>query len=81
MLKVKSNSVELRGIANSTTKKGNLFYILNVETADGTPHQLYCPSADVLPQGLKKGEEIFVTFDVRYYNGKERLVVSGVERA
>lgn len=81
MLKVTSAPLELRGIANNTSKKGNVYYTLNVESADGTPYALYCPSAECLPQGLKKGEMILVTFDVSYYKGNERLIVSGVERA
>ena len=81
MLKVTSPPVELRGIANNTSKKGNLYYTINVETDDGSPHGLYCPSAECLPQGLKKGEMIRVTFNVSYFKGSERLIVIGVERA
>lgn len=81
MLKVTSAPLELRGIANNTSKKGNLYYTLNCESEDGSPHGLYCPSADSLPQGLKKGDMIKVEFEVTYFKGNERLVVAKVERA
>lgn len=80
MLKVTSAPIELRGIANNTSKKGNLYYTLNCESEDGSPHALYCPSADALPQGLKKGDMVKVTFEVSYYKGNERLIVNAVER-
>ena len=53
---------------------------LNCESLDGSPHSLYCPSADALPQGLKKGDIVSVLFDVTYYKGNERLVVRKVEK-
>lgn len=80
MLIVKSYPLELRGIAHRTTKKGNLYYILNVESSDGTPHALYCPNADCLPAGLNKGDMISVTFEVSYFQNNERLVVKEVEK-
>ena len=80
MLTVKSTSVELRGIRNDVSKNGKAYYTLNVETADGTPHSLYCPDFNAIPQGLKKGEMIRVTFNVHRYQNQERLVVCGVER-
>lgn len=80
MLKVTSAPLELRGIANNTSKKGNLYYTLNVESDDGSPHALYCPKSEALPQGLKKGEMVRVTFEVSYFKGNERLVVTAVER-
>lgn len=81
MLKVKSAPLELRGVATKVSGKGKMYYTLNVETDDGSPHQLYCPNVDALPAGLKKGDMIFVTFDVAKYQNNERLVVIGVERA
>lgn len=81
MLKVKSYPLELRGIANTTSKKGNVYYTLNCESDDGSPHALYCPKIEALPQGLKKGDKILVTFEVSYFKGNERLVVAQVERA
>lgn len=80
MLQVKAESLELRGIANKTSNKGNIYYTLNCESSDGSPHALYCPSSDALPQGLKKGDMVTVLFDVTYFKGNERLVVRKVEK-
>ena len=80
MLTVKSNPLELRGIVNNTSKNGKAYYTLNVESADGTPHALYCPDFNALPQGLKKGDVVCVTFNVHRYQNQERLVVCKVER-
>lgn len=78
MLTVKSCPVELRGIANKATKDGKPYYILNVEDNEGNPHGLYCRDFNKLPQGMKKGDMIQVTFEVHYFGGKERLIVSGI---
>lgn len=80
MLTVKSTPLELRGIANKTSKTGKIYYVLNCETDDGTPHALYCPSADALPSGLKKGDIITVDFQVSSYKGSERLVATHVDK-
>lgn len=81
MLKVKSEVMELRGVANKQSAQGKVYYIVNVETMDGTPHQFYCPDATALPQGLKKGDNVVLTFDVKYYKNQESLVVANVEKA
>lgn len=81
MLTVKSSPLELRGIANKSSRNGNQYYVLNVESSDGSPHALYCPKFEALPQGLKKGEMVQVTFEVSYFKGNERLVVTAVERS
>ncbi len=81
MLRVKSEPLELRGIVHKQTKAGKLYYVLNTESDDGSPHALYCPDAGRLPQGLKKGDLVQVTFDVAVFQGNERLVVSMVEKA
>lgn len=78
MLTVKSNTLELRGIANKETKKGNIYYVLNCEGEDGTPYAFYCPSSDAFPEGLKKGCMISVEFEVKRYNGNEQLIVRQV---
>ena len=80
MLTVKSEPLELRGVANRVKKTGELYYLLNVEDAEGTPHQLYCPDPDAVPQGLRKGENIVVTFHVKQYERTEYLVVNKVEK-
>lgn len=82
MLTVKAEKLELRGVMNQTSAKtGKVYYILHTETSAGEPHQLFCPEASALPQGLKKGDLVNVTFDVQRYKQNERLVVAKVERA
>lgn len=81
MVKVKSEKLELRGIANRQSKNGKVYYIVNVESLDGTPYGFYCPDASAFQQGLKKGDMVCVTFDVKIYNGNEQLLVNKVEKA
>lgn len=80
MLVVKSCPLELRGIAHKNKKSGGIYYVVNVESADGTPHALYCPSSEPLPHGLAKGDMVTVTFEVSRYHNNERLVVLEVEK-
>lgn len=80
MLKVTSETLELRGISSSTSKKGNAYYTINAETRDGSPYQFYCPHFEALPQGMKKGEFIRIIFEVKYFKGNERLEVHKVEK-
>ena len=80
MLTVKSSPLELRGIANKSSRNGNVYYVLNVESADGSPHALYCPNQEALPVGLRKGDMVSVSFEVAYFKGNERLVVAKVEK-
>lgn len=81
MLTVNSIPLELRGVAHKTTKQNKTYYIVNCEIADGTAYQFYCPDANALPAGLKKGDMVIVTFEVLYFNGNERLVVRGLKKA
>lgn len=81
MFKLKTDTLELRGIENKASKNGNVYYILYVENLFGKSYNFYVPKADALPQGLKKGDSIIVTFDLSYYKGQERLSVSKVEKA
>lgn len=78
---LKSAPLELRGIANRTnTKSGNVYYVMNMETDDGTPWQFYCPSAEAFPQGLKKADKVCVTFEVKRFQNKDSLIVHKVEK-
>lgn len=79
MLKVASEPLELRGIASKTTKSGNMYYVINAETPDGTAHQFYCPDFNALPQGLNKGDQVRLYFEVKYFDRQEKLVVTRVE--
>lgn len=78
MLTVYSNPLELRGVAHKVSKNNKSYYVINCESDDGSPHAFYCPDASALAQGLKKGDMVCVTFDVAYFKGNERLVVTKV---
>ena len=81
MVKVKSEKLELRGIANRKSKNEKVYYIVNVESNDGTPYGFYCSDAASFQSGLAKGDMVHVTFEVKIYNGNEQLVVVKVEKA
>ena len=80
MFKLKTDALELRGIENKSSNKGNVYYILYVENFCGKAYNFYVPNANALPDGLKKGDSIIVTFDLSYYKGQERLSVCKVEK-
>lgn len=81
MLTVTSNKLELRGVANKTSKNGTVYYVINTETEDGTPYGFYCKDSSAFPSGLKKGDTVNVVFEVSYYKGQERLVAVEVKKA
>ena len=80
MLYLNAENLELRGVANKTSKTGNLYYVMNVETQDGEHHEFYCPDSNVFPNSLKKGDKINVSFEVSYYKGNPKLTVARVEK-
>lgn len=80
MLCMKSLPLELRGVQNRLTKGGKAYYLLNVENEDGMPYQLYCPNSNALPQGLKKGDMVTVTFAYTVFDRQERVYVTQVEK-
>lgn len=80
MLTVIANKLELRGVVNKTSKNGTVYYVLNMEDAEGTPMQFYCPESNALPQTLRKGDKVNVTFEVKSYKGTDKLIVRKVEK-
>lgn len=80
MLKVVSDTLELRGVASNTSKNGKTYYVINAEDNDGTAFQFYCPTYEALPQGMKKGDKVRLHFVVKYFNRSERLEVEKVEK-
>lgn len=77
-MELTTNVLELRGLKNSKSKKGNTYYILNCETVEsGDALKFYCPSADVLPEGLKKGDKVKILV---YYNNFKNLIVREVKK-
>lgn len=81
MLIVKTTPLELRGISSKVSGKGKMYYNINVESEDGSPHSLYCPNVDALPAGLKKGQMIIATCEIVKFGKEEKLVVNQVQRA
>lgn len=69
MLTFTTTMVELRGISNQTNKKGEVYYLVNVEEADGTPYQFYTKDKTVFPDGLRKGDIVDLVFTYRMFNG------------
>ena len=68
MLRLSAKKLEVRGVANATSKKGNVYYILRCENYEGEPFQFCARTADVFPKGLKKGDfvDVFFDFNPRY---------------
>lgn len=80
MISVTSSPLELRGIANKTSSKGSVYYVVNVENESGESCGLYAKDASGFPQGLKKGDIIRAQMDVMFYQGTERLIVRQIEK-
>lgn len=77
-MKLTTEVLELRGLKNTSSKKGNVYYILNCEHSEtGDPYQFYCPDASCFPQGLKKGDKITVTLT---YNKFKNLIVKNIKK-
>lgn len=64
MLMVKSNPLELRGIAHKTTKQNKVYYVVNCEEEDGTARSFYCPDSKAFSADLKKA--IWFMLSLRY---------------
>ena len=81
MFTLVSCPVELRGVANKTSKTGKTYYVLNVETDEGQPFSLYCPDFNALPSGLVKGDKVLVSFTYSNFRNQEKLTVIQVSKA
>lgn len=68
MLNLSAKKMEVRGLANEQSKKGNVYYILRCESVEGEPFQFFARSPEVFPQGLKKGDivDLELTMNMRY---------------
>lgn len=73
MLNLKTDVLELRGLKNETSKKGNVYYVIFAESMEGEPFKFFCKDAKAFPEGLKKGDNVVVT--VTYNNFKELVAV------
>lgn len=73
-----TDTLELRGLKNTASKNGTVYYILNCEnTQNGDPYQFYCPDAKAFPEGLKKGDKVKISV---LYNKFKNLVVKEVKK-
>lgn len=77
MLNLKTDVLELRGLVNATSKKGNVYYVIYAESEQGEPYKLFCRDASAFPQSLKKGDNVVVTVT---YNSFKELQVVKVEK-
>lgn len=77
MLNLKTDVLELRGLKNSTSKKGNVYYVIFAESQEGEPYKFFCRDASVFPDGLKKGDDVVLTLT---YNSFKELQVVCVEK-
>lgn len=75
-----SNKVELRGVANKTSSKGKVYQMLNVEDTQGTPLAFYVPDVSIIPQGLKKGDMLKLTFVCRTYRCNNEFHLRKIEK-
>lgn len=74
-MKLSTENLELRGIKNMTSGKGNVYYMVNCEDNEGSPLQFYCRDSKAFPEGLKKGDKVRITLD---YSARYKTLV--VER-
>ena len=78
MLRLHTNTMELRGITTQTSKKGTTYYIVYCEDCESfEPYKFYCKDYETLPQGLKKGDKIHLTVD---YNNFKELVLVAIQK-
>lgn len=78
-MKVKTNPLELRGIANKHSSN-KVYYMVNLEEDDGTAVALYAKDASGFPAGLKKGDKVVAVCEVVRFDRQERLVCVGLEK-
>ena len=78
MLNLVAHKMEVRGLANATSKKGNLYYILRCENEEGEHFEFVARDASIFPQGLKKGDS--VTLELAFNPRFKDLLLSKVVR-
>lgn len=80
MLTKTIEKLELRGIANKTSKNFKNYYLINVEKEDGEAVQFYCDDPKAFPQGLKKGDNVVLTLELKQFGQKKDWVVVKVDK-
>lgn len=78
MLKLNTDTLELRNISSHTSKKGTAYFVLACEDiTDFKQYQFVCRDFSLIPQGLTRGEHIVLTLE---YNRFKELSVVGVRK-
>ena len=76
-MKLKTDVLELRGVKDNISAKGNVYYNIFCEEADGNPCQFYCTEKMEFPKGLNKGAKVCLHLD---YNPRfKSLVLEKIE--
>lgn len=81
MIFLKSESLELRGVARKESKNGKVYHTVNLEQEDGTACSFYAPDESAFYSGMKKGDKVVIEFRVDYFRGNEKLIVNKIVKA
>lgn len=58
-----SEVLELRGVVRKTSKKGNVYFIFNMEGLDGEARSFMCFDQRLLDDSCRKGNKYHATFE------------------
>lgn len=67
---------EVRGVSSGTSKKGNQFYSIRLESPDGRTCELSVTDSALFPAVEKLHKADICNFDVRAVSGRERSYIS-----
>ena len=77
MLELKTKLLEVRGLQDCTSKKGNLYYNLNCEDVEtGEAYKFYVNDGSLFPNNMKKGSKVILTL---VYNSFKELRVTKIQ--
>lgn len=73
-----TEKLELRGVKNCSSKNGKNYLVLNCENvSNGDAYQFYCPTKEIMPTGLNKGDKVELKLE---YNTYKNLLVREVKK-
>ena len=64
-MELKGMNLEVRGCVSNTSKKGNTYYIVNMEDEKGNPFSVMCKDASVI-SSLSRGLVGTGTFEISF---------------
>lgn len=75
-LDAKLSDYEVRGVSQGTSKKGNPYRVIRLESLTGYPLEVSCTNGSLFSEvdKLKRGD--MVTCDIRAVSGRDRSYVS-----